>query len=141
MDSRTDWESLEATYGVLMLFTFLFACAPGFTNGRPENLYETTPQAREYTEVEHVKAHSVAYASKQRTADTAMQKLVDKAGEKGADGVVNAKVDAGCNIFIIIGIPNCHAKAEGVAVNWGTEPTPNKPAQADAQPAESDSPQ
>ena len=114
-----------------MLIILFFACAPGFTNGRPENLYETTPQAREYTEVEHLKARSVAYASKQRTIDTAMQKLVDKAEEKGADGVVDAKVDAGCNIFIVIGIPNCHAKAEGVAVDWGKEPA--KPAQADGE--------
>jgi uncharacterized protein YbjQ (UPF0145 family) len=115
-----------------MLLTLFLACAHGFTNGRPENLYETTPQAREYTEVGDVKAHSVAYGSKQRTIDTAMQKLVDNAEEKGADGVVNAKAKAGCNIFIIIGIPNCHAKAEGVAVNWGTEPPATKPAQADA---------
>jgi hypothetical protein len=115
-----------------MLLTLFFACAPGFTNGRPENLYETTPQAREYTEVEHLKTHSVAYASKQRTVDTAMQKLVDKAEEKGADGVVDAKVDAGCSIWIVIGIPNCHAKAEGVAVNWGEAPAAAQPAQADA---------
>ena len=119
-----------------MLFTlFLFlACAPGFTNGRPENLYETTPQAREYTEVEHLKARSVAYASKQRTIDTAMQKLVDEAEDKGADGVVDAKVKAACSIWIVIGIPNCHAKAEGVAVNWGE--TPAEPAQADAAESE-----
>jgi uncharacterized protein YbjQ (UPF0145 family) len=123
-----------------MLLTLFLACAPGFTNGRPENLYETTPQAREYTEVEHLKAHSVAYASKQRTIDTAMQKLVDKAEEKGADGVVDAKVDAGCNIFIVIGIPNCHAKAEGVAVDWGKEPAPTQPAQADAAEGEPQQP-
>jgi len=132
--SLTDWEGPEETYGLRMLLTLFFvACAPGFANGkRPENLYETTPQAREYTEVEHVKAHSVAYASKQRTIDTAMQKLVDKAEEKGADGVVDAKAKAGCNILIIIGIPNCHAKAEGVAVEWGKAPA----AQADAVPSE-----
>lgn len=115
-----------------MMLTLFLACAPGFTNGRPENLYETTPQAREYTEVEHLKAHSLAYGSKQRTIDTAMQKLVDEAEEKGADGVVNAKVDAGCSIWIVIGIPNCHAKAEGVAVNWGEAPAAAEPAQADA---------
>jgi hypothetical protein len=114
---------------MLTLFLF-FACAPGFTNGRPENLYETTPQAQAYTEVERVKARSLAYGSKQRTIDTALQKLVDEAEEKGADGVVDAKVDAGCNVFIVIGIPNCHAKAEGVAVDWGE--TPDEPAQADA---------
>ena len=116
-----------------MLLTLFLACAHGFTNGRPENLYETTPQSREYTEVGDVKARSVAYASKQRTIDTAMQKLVDDAEQKGADGVVNAKAKAGCNIFIIIGIPNCHAKAEGVAVKWDSAPPANKPAQADAE--------
>ena len=115
-----------------MLLTLFLACAPGFTNGRPENLYETTPQAQTYTEVEHVKARSLAYGSKQRTIDTAMQKLVDEAEEKGADGVVDAKVDAGCNILIVIGIPNCHAKAEGVAVDWGETPAAAEPAQADA---------
>ena len=114
-----------------MLLTSLFACAHGFTNGRPENLYETVPQAREYTEVGDIKAHAVAYASKQRTIDTAMQKLVDKAEAEGADGVVDAKAKAGCNIFIIIGIPNCHAKVEGVAVDWGKQPA--EPAQADAE--------
>ena len=111
-----------------MLLTLFLACAPGFTNGRPENLYETTPQAREYTEVEHLEARSVAYGSKQRTIDTAMQKLVDQAEDKGADGVVDAKVKAACSIWIVIGIPNCHAKAEGVAVDWGEAPA----AQADA---------
>jgi hypothetical protein len=117
-----------------MLLSLALACAPGFHNGKPENLYETTPQAREYTEVGRIRARSVAYGSKQRTVDTAMQKLVDEAEEKGADGVVDAKVVAGCSIWIVIGIPNCHAKAEGVAVKWGdapTEATP-EPAQADA---------
>ena len=115
-----------------MLVPLFLACAPGFTNGKPENLYETTPQAREYTEVEHLKARSLAYGSKQRTIDTALQKLVDEAEGKGADGVVDAKVDAGCNVLIVIGIPNCHAKAEGVAVEWGEAPATAEPAQADA---------
>ena len=114
-----------------MLLALAIACAPGFTNGRPENLYETTPQARTYTEVEHVTARSLAYGSKQRTIDTAMQKLVDEAEAKGAEGVVDAKVDAGCTILIVIGIPNCHAKAEGVAVKWDEQPAA-EPAQADA---------
>jgi hypothetical protein len=105
-----------------MLFALLLACAPGFRNGRPENLYETTPQARPYTEVGRVKARSLAYGSKQRTMDTAMQKLVDDAVEQGADGVVDAKVDAGCTVLIVVGIPNCHAKAEGVAVKWDAVP-------------------
>ena len=123
-----------------MLLTLFLACAPGFTNGRPENLYETTPQARTYTEVEHVKARSVAYGSKQRTIDTAMQKLVDEAEEKGAEGVVDAKVDAGCNVLIVIGIPNCHAKAEGVAVKWGEAPVAAEPVAAEpqAEPAQAD---
>jgi hypothetical protein len=120
-----------------MLLTLFISCAPGFTNGRPENLYETTPQAQTYTEVERVKARSVAYGSKQRTIDTALQKLVDEAQEKGAEGVVDAKVDAGCNVLIVIGIPNCHAKAEGVAVNWGETPAEAEPAQADAAAPES----
>jgi hypothetical protein len=110
-----------------MLIALALACAPGFQNGRPENLYETVPQSRSYTEVEHVRARSVAYGNRQRTLDTAMQKLVDEAESKGADGVVDAKAEAACSIWIVIGIPNCHAKADGIAVKWD-----EVPAQAEA---------
>jgi hypothetical protein len=122
-----------------MLIALALACAPGFRNGKPDNLYETTPQSRTYTELGHVRARSLAYGSRQRTFDTAMQKLVDKAEADGADGVVNAHADAGCNIWIVIGIPNCHAKADGIAVKWGELPaTPAaEPAQADAAEPES----
>lgn len=101
----------------------LAGCALGYRGGqRPQNNYETLPQARAYEELSRVRANPLRYGiSGELALQYAAQRMYDRAMTYGADAVIGVEVRGGCSIWpLFVLAPNCMTEAEGIAVRWIT---------------------